>query len=209
MAQEGSIWKRRVYHWRAAMEYFLIGMWRQCVALLDEYDVVGANNDPFTPVSRFRTVANTVILDFNRTKHSLAKREGMYAASAGSTVKWPEAPTRSATCRPRLRRILLILGPILDFALPVSRSLPVCAGGDRRSLRLGAGINVQGPPVAAAWHYSGNYWWSTGAYFATLPPDIGPDYYDPEKHLFLNRPRAALVWSTGLEGAGGPPSPRR
>ena len=41
-AQEGSIWKRRVYHWRAAMEYFLIGMWRQCVPLLDQYDVVGA-----------------------------------------------------------------------------------------------------------------------------------------------------------------------
>ena len=61
---------------------------------------------------------------------------------------------------------------------------------------------MQGPPVAAAWHYSGNYWWTTGAYFATLPPDIGPDYYDPERHLFLNRPRAALVWSTGLEGAG-------
>ena len=66
----------------------------------------------------------------------------------------------------------------------------------------GAGINVQGPPVAAAWHYSGNYWWTTGAYFATLPPEIGPDYYDPEKYLFLNHPRAALLWSTGLEGAG-------
>ena len=48
-AQEGSIWKTRVYHWRAAMEYFLIGMWRQCVPLLDQYDVVGA-------ISPFRTV---------------------------------------------------------------------------------------------------------------------------------------------------------
>ncbi len=40
--QEGSIWKKRVYHWREAMEYFLIGMWRQCVPLLDDFDVVGA-----------------------------------------------------------------------------------------------------------------------------------------------------------------------
>ncbi len=78
-----------------------------------------------------------------------------------------------------------------------------CAGADHRMHPARrAGINVQGPPVAAAWHYSGNYWWTTGAYFATLPRDIGPDYYDPEKHLFLNSPRAALVWSTGLEGAG-------
>ena len=59
-----------------------------------------------------------------------------------------------------------------------------------------AGINVQGPPTgAAAWHYSGNYWWTTGAYFATLPVEIGPDYYDPEKHLFRKPPagRARLV----------------
>ena len=42
VTQEGSIWKQRVFHWRAAMEDFLIGMWRQCVPLLDQYDVVGA-----------------------------------------------------------------------------------------------------------------------------------------------------------------------
>ena len=44
--QEGSIWKLRVYHWRAAMEYFLIGMWRDCVPLLDHYDVVGVTLSP-------------------------------------------------------------------------------------------------------------------------------------------------------------------
>ena len=42
ICQDGSIWKKRVYHWRAAMEYFLIGMWRKCVPLLDDFDVVGA-----------------------------------------------------------------------------------------------------------------------------------------------------------------------
>ncbi len=50
-AQDGSILKRRVYHWRAAMEYFLIGMWRQCVPLLDEYDVVGATRNQFTTLA--------------------------------------------------------------------------------------------------------------------------------------------------------------
>ena len=38
-----------MYHWRAAMEYFLIGMWRQCVPLLDQYDVVGVVGSPVAP----------------------------------------------------------------------------------------------------------------------------------------------------------------
>ena len=33
-------------------------------------------------------------------------------------------------------------------------------------------------------HFSGNFWWSTGRYYSTLPRMIGPDYHDPERYLF-------------------------
>lgn len=42
-------------------------------------------------------------------------------------------------------------------------------------------------------HFSGNFWWTTGKYFNTLPrnPDgllnIGPGYYDPESFIFKGR----------------------
>jgi hypothetical protein len=42
-------------------------------------------------------------------------------------------------------------------------------------------------------HFSGNFWWTTGKYFNTLPrnPDgllsIGPGYYEPESFIFKGR----------------------
>ena len=32
-------------------------------------------------------------------------------------------------------------------------------------------------------HYSGNFWWTTGAYFLRLPRTIGPRYTDPETYI--------------------------
>ncbi|NBV77684.1 hypothetical protein EBR66_05990 [bacterium] len=44
-------------------------------------------------------------------------------------------------------------------------------------------------------HYSGNFWWSTGAYFkrlyATTP--IGSSYHDPESYIFKASPKAYAI----------------
>jgi hypothetical protein len=37
-------------------------------------------------------------------------------------------------------------------------------------------------------HFQGNFWWSTGRYFLTLPTIIGPNYLDPEMYLFTQTP---------------------
>lgn len=37
-------------------------------------------------------------------------------------------------------------------------------------------------------HFQGNFWWSTGKYYQTLPRTIGPKYLDPEMFLFTNNP---------------------
>jgi hypothetical protein len=36
--------------------------------------------------------------------------------------------------------------------------------------------------------YNGNFWWSRGSYFLTLPPAIGPNYNDPEYYISLCNP---------------------
>ena len=35
-------------------------------------------------------------------------------------------------------------------------------------------------------HFSGNFWWSTGKYYTTLPKTIGATYHGPEKHILTN-----------------------
>ncbi len=35
-------WARNIFFWRSVMEYFLIARWRECIDLLEQYDVVGA-----------------------------------------------------------------------------------------------------------------------------------------------------------------------
>lgn len=37
-------------------------------------------------------------------------------------------------------------------------------------------------------HYSGNFWWTKGSYFLTLPRQIGPRYTDPESYISLMKP---------------------
>jgi hypothetical protein len=36
-------------------------------------------------------------------------------------------------------------------------------------------------------HFSGNFWWTTGKYYLSLPKTIGPDYNDPEKYIFSGK----------------------
>ena len=32
-------------------------------------------------------------------------------------------------------------------------------------------------------HFSGNFWWTTGAHYLTLPRQIGDDRHAPEFHI--------------------------
>lgn len=50
--------------------------------------------------------------------------------------------------------------------------------------------------------YSGNFWWSTGKYFLTLPHDIPDDYLAPEFYIGVNRPNMKILHTSGLEGGG-------
>ena len=36
-------WARNIFFWRSVMEYFLIARWRDCIDLLEQYDVVGGS----------------------------------------------------------------------------------------------------------------------------------------------------------------------
>jgi hypothetical protein len=38
-------------------------------------------------------------------------------------------------------------------------------------------------------HYSGNFWWSTGSYYMSLPPTIGNRYTDPESYITQMKPK--------------------
>lgn len=55
------------------------------------------------------------------------------------------------------------------------------------------GLNYKKKPQP---HYSGNFWWTKASYYLTLPPKIGPDYYDPEMYLMLKHPKYKVVHNT-------------
>ena len=38
-------------------------------------------------------------------------------------------------------------------------------------------------------HYSGNFWWTKGSYFLTLPLEIGNRYTDPESYISQKNPK--------------------
>lgn len=43
-------------------------------------------------------------------------------------------------------------------------------------------------------HFSGNFWWTTGAYFHRLPDEIGSEYWDPEMYIGKADPRIACYY---------------
>lgn len=50
-------------------------------------------------------------------------------------------------------------------------------------------------------HFSGNFWWTRGNYFLSLPPTIGSEYLAPEQYILWNdTARVAQVWRTDLQG---------
>ena len=40
-----------------------------------------------------------------------------------------------------------------------------------------------------ALHFAGNFWWSTGKYFLSLPKKVEDGYCDPESYIFMNNPK--------------------
>jgi hypothetical protein len=42
-------------------------------------------------------------------------------------------------------------------------------------------------------HYSGNFWWSTGKYYLSLPATIGAGYTDPEAYIFVGKPKHIVL----------------
>lgn len=46
------------------------------------------------------------------------------------------------------------------------------------------------------YHFSGNFWWTRGSYFLSLPRNIGPNYYDPEFYLCQKNPRVHCIYSS-------------
>ena len=42
-------------------------------------------------------------------------------------------------------------------------------------------------------HYSGNFWWSTGKYYLSLPSIIGSEYNNTESYIFLGKPKYKIL----------------
>jgi hypothetical protein len=49
-------------------------------------------------------------------------------------------------------------------------------------------------------HFSGNFWWSTGKYYLSLEKTIGPEYNDPEKYIFSNKPKYKDIDANRMPG---------
>lgn len=58
------------------------------------------------------------------------------------------------------------------------------------------GVNYKDAPWR---HFSGNFWWCTGAHFLKLPRAIGDDYFAPEAYLLSQGGTAACVMSTAVD----------
>lgn len=54
--------------------------------------------------------------------------------------------------------------------------------------------NMQRADAKPGYHFSGNFWWATGAYLLTLDPKIGDLYHDPELFIGSNAPRFFSLW---------------
>ena len=53
------------------------------------------------------------------------------------------------------------------------------------------GANGRAAAAGVPRHFSGNFWWATGAHLKRLPPEIGPGYVDPEMWVG----REGRLWS--------------
>lgn len=74
--------------------------------------------------------------------------------------------------------------------------LLACTGTEYR--KAGKGIKNR-PELEWSNHFAGNFWWTTGEYWASLPPVVGAKRLDPEMHLFNNSNiKAGCLGNTGI-----------
>ena len=48
-------------------------------------------------------------------------------------------------------------------------------------------------------HFSGNFWWASPRYLATLPASIGAGHFEPEAWLGMNQPRIRCFHESGVD----------
>ncbi len=48
-------------------------------------------------------------------------------------------------------------------------------------------------------HFSGNMWWSRGDYWLSLPKEFHEDYFGPEMHIGLNKPRFRVLFHSFVD----------
>ncbi len=53
--------------------------------------------------------------------------------------------------------------------------------------------------TAPAPHFSGNFWWATPRYIATLPTRIGPEHFDAEAWIGSNQPHVCCLHDSGVD----------
>jgi hypothetical protein len=53
--------------------------------------------------------------------------------------------------------------------------------------------------VEPAPHFSGNFWWATPRYLASLPANIGANHFDPEAWIGSNQPRVRSFRESGID----------
>ena len=55
------------------------------------------------------------------------------------------------------------------------------------------GANFVDIPESGKYHFSGNYWWTRGSYYLTLPREIGIAYTDPEFYVCGSSPKVYCI----------------
>ena len=60
------------------------------------------------------------------------------------------------------------------------------------------GCNLHNNGGTCPYHFSGNFFWVRGDYFASLPEEIGPDYYAPEFYVCRSGPRAVSLHDSNV-----------
>ena len=62
--------------------------------------------------------------------------------------------------------------------------------------RRESGVNWHLDPAP---HFSGNFWWATPRYVATLPASIGPNHLELEGWIGSNQPRVRCFQESGVD----------
>ncbi len=181
----------RVRLWRHVKEYHLIAHWRDCLALLETHDAV---------VRRKLTLT--------------------FAHMSLSNGRVPFHTVEPMQDRDECHDVGLCFGPQLGGcfwgSFWIAAGSPWYRGGcwagayDQGSCQalVSAGTIFKPPgaiihrwrgggPTNYTRHFPGNFWWTTGEHWATLPAAVGPAYLDPEMFL-LSRENATFttVWQS-------------